>query len=151
MPELLKALEVAHTMEQAAAAFNQLSDQILPRVPRLTVVGEEVDDAEEAPAQIPDIKAARAWWDKRQAAWKAEQHWLYGKPTNPTLLTNLSKKHAGSFGRDVMALLALANKAPFNIPTETWSLRKKQLLDTQAAVKPVAAKAVVKKVSARHA
>jgi hypothetical protein len=151
MPELLKALEVAHTMEQAAAAFNQLSDQILPRVPRLTVVGEEADDAEEAPAQIPDIKVARAWWDKHQAAWKAEERWLYGKPTNPTLLTKLCKKHAGSFGRDVLALLALANKAPLNIHAETWSLRKKQLQDTQAAVKPVAAKAVVKKVSARHA
>lgn len=152
MPELLKALEVAHTMEQAAAAFNQLSDLILPRVPRLTVVGEDAEDAvEEAPAQIPDIKAARAWWDKHQAAWKVEERWLYGKPTNPTLLTKLSKKHAGSFGRDVLALLALDNKAPLNIPAETWSLRKKQLLDTLAAVKPVAAKAVVKKVSARHA
>lgn len=151
MPELLKALEVAHTMEQAAAAFNQLSDQILPRVPRLTVVGDEEIDAEEAPAQIPDVKAARAWWDKHQAAWKADERWLYGKPTNSIHLTNLSKKYAGSFGRDVMALLALANKAPLNIPAETWSLRKKQLLDTQATVKPALPKVVGKKVSARHA
>ena len=30
MPELLKALEAAHTMEQAAAAYTQLTDQLLP-------------------------------------------------------------------------------------------------------------------------
>ena len=63
MPELLKALENAHTMEAAASAFSQLTDQILPRIPRLTVVGEEeADDSGEDAPQIPDVKAARAWW-----------------------------------------------------------------------------------------
>ena len=100
---------------------------------------------------IPDVRAARAWWDKHQASWKADERWLYGKPSNPTHLTNLSKKHAGSFGRDILALLALANKAPLNIPAETWNQRKNQLLDTQTTAKPVAAKAATKPASARHA
>ena len=152
IPELLKALEIAHTMEQAAAAFNQLTDLILPRVPRLTVVGEDTEEAEEeAPAQIPDIKAARSWWDKHQVVWKSDERWLYGKPCNPAHLTNLSKKHAGSFGRDIFALLALVNKSPLNIPAETWNLRKIQLLAAQATAKPAAAKAPAKSASARHA
>ena len=131
IPELLKAMEVAHTIEQAAKAFRTLTDQILPRVPRLTVVGEETDDAEEDAPQIPDIKAARAWWDKHQATWKEGERWLYGKPATTAHLTELSKKHAGSFGRDVMALLALAQKEPLNIPSEIWRTRQMQLYTDQ--------------------
>ena len=84
IPELLKAMEIAHTLQAAATAFTQLSDQILPLIPRLTVVGkDEADDVEEA-EQIPDIKAARAWWDKNQTKWKADERWLAGKPATPT-------------------------------------------------------------------
>lgn len=151
MPEILKGLEAAHTMEQAAAAFNKLTDQILPRVPRLTVVGEEADDAEETPEQIPDFKAARAWWDKHQTAWKADERWLFGKHANPAHLTALCKKHAGSFGRDMLARLELSNKAPLNIATETWRARQTQLLDAQvnekATAKPNAQPAVTKQAS----
>ena len=128
MPELLNALESAHTMEQAAASFTQLTGQILPRVPRLTVVGEETDDDEASPEHIPDIKAARTWWDKHQAAWKTDERWLYGKPTTAAHLTALSKKHAGRFGCDVVALLALSQKSPLNIPWEIWRARQQQLL-----------------------
>lgn len=157
MPEILKGLATAHTMEQAAIAFNKITDQILPRVPRLTVVGEDEDDAEESPEQIPDIKAAQSWWEKHQSVWKAEERWLFGKPGNAEHLTNLSKKYAGSFGRDVLALLQLSNNAPLNIATETWRARQIQLLDTQATVKskpdakPVAAKQAIKPASVRHA
>ena len=159
MPEILKGLATAHTMEQAAAAFGKLTDQILPRVPRLTVVGGETEDAEETPEQIPDIKAARAWWDKHQASWKADERWLFGKPATAAHLTSLSKKHAGSFGRDVLARLELSNKAPLNIPTETWRARQTQLLDSSATVKPnpkqnakpAAAKQASKPASTRHA
>jgi hypothetical protein len=128
MPELLKALEISHTMEQAAAAFSRLSDQILPRVPRLTVVGEEDEDEEEDAAKIPDAKAAWAWWDKHQGNWKVEERWLFGKPANAAHLTAMSKKYAGRFGRDVMALLALAQKAPLKISPEIWRAHQMQLL-----------------------
>jgi hypothetical protein len=138
MPELLKALEIAHTMEQAAAAFSQLSDQMLPRVPRLTVVDEEEDDAEDDAQRIPDVRAARDWWDKHQAKWQAGERWLFGKPANAVHLTAMSKKHAGSFGRDLMALLALAQKAPLNIPTEIWRARQQQLLADKMAAQPAA-------------
>ena len=159
MPEILKGLATAHTMEQAAIAFNKITDQILPRVPRLTVVGEEADDAEEAPEQIPDVKAARTWWDKHQASWKADERWLFGKPATAAHLTSLSKKHAGSFGRDMLALLQLSNKAPLNIATETWRARQSQLLDAQVNeksnvkqnAKPPATKQASKPASARHA
>ena len=152
MPELLKALEIAHTMEQAAAAFSQLSDQILPRVPCLTVVGEEEDDAEDDAPQIPDARAARAWWDKHQANWKTEERWLFGKPATPAHLTALSKKYAGIFGRDLMALLALAQKTPLNIPTEIWRARQMQLLaDSDKPAAQPAAKAVAHPAKARHA
>ena len=157
MPEILNGLEIAHTMEQAAAAFNKLTDQILPRVPRLTVVGEEADDAEESPEQIPDIKAAHAWWDKHQANWKTDERWLFGKPATPMHLTALCKKHAGSFGRDMLARLELSNKVPLNIPTETWRARQTQLLDAQLNVKPkpnatpAAIKQASKPASTRHA
>jgi len=157
MPEILKGLATAHTMEQAAIAFNKITDQILPRVPRLTVVGDDEDDAEESPEQIPDIKAARSWWEKHQAVWKADERWLFGKPTSVAHLTAMSKKYAGSFGRDVLALLQFSNKAPLNIATETWRARQIQLLDTLATVKsnpnakPAAAKQAIKPVSARHA
>ena len=127
IPELLNAMEFAQTIEQAAKAFGLLTDQNLPRVPRLTVVGEETDDVEEDAPQTPDIKVARAWWDKHQATWKAEERWLYGKPATTSHLIAMSKKHAGSFGRDVMALLALAQKVPLNIPSEIWRARQMQL------------------------
>ena len=151
IPELLKAMEIAHTLEAAATAFTELSDQTLPLIPRLTVVAkdeaddaEEADDPDEEPEQIPDIKAARAWWDKNKTKWKAEERWLTGKPATPTHLLAMSKKYAGSVGCDVMALLALAHKAPLNIAPETWRARQLQLLveqfpattSTQAASKP---------------
>ena len=146
MPELLKALEIAHTMEHAAAAFRQLTDQILPRIPRLTVVGEDEDDAEDDAPQIPDVRAARAWWDKHQTEWKADERWLFGKPANTAHLAALTKKHAGSFGQDLMALLALSQKAPLNIPPEIWRNCQQQLLaDTMTA------QSTTKPASARHA
>jgi hypothetical protein len=150
MPELLKALENARSMEAAASAFNQLTDQILPRVPRLTVVGEEEADDEEDAPHIPDIKAARAWWDKHQTNWKADERWLFGKPATTAHLIALTKKHAGRFGQDITALLALSQKAPLNIPTEIWRARQQQLLaDTMAA--STSAKPAAKPMSARHA
>jgi hypothetical protein len=152
MPELLKALEIAHTMEQAAAAFSQLSDQILPRVPRLTVVGEEEeeDDDDDDAQQIPDVRAARAWWDKHQANWKPEERWLFGKATNAAHLTAMCKKYAGSFGRDLIALLALTQKAPLNIPTEIWRARQIQLLAENPAAQS-AANAADQPAKAHHA
>jgi hypothetical protein len=150
MPELLKALENARSMEAAASAFKQLTDQILPRIPRLTIVGEEEADDEENAPHIPDIKAARAWWDKHQANWKAEERWLFGKPATTAHITALTNKHAGRFGQDLMALLALSKKAPLNIPSEIWRTRQQQLLaDTMVA--PSAAKPAAKPMSARHA
>ena len=150
MPELLKGLEIAHTMEQAAAAFYKLTDQFLPRIPRLTVVGEESDEEENASSQIPDVKVARAWWDKHQATWKTDERWIFGKPATTAHLNALSNKHAGSFGRDIMALLTLAQKAPLNIPWEIWRERQQQLLADQAAAKP-ATQPAAKPVSKRHA
>jgi hypothetical protein len=139
MPELLKALENARSMEAAANAFTQLSDQILPRIPRLTVVGEEEEDeTEDEASQIPDVKFARTWWDKHQASWKAEDRWLFGKPANTAHLAAMSKKYAGCFGSDVMALLALAQKAPLNIPSEIWRARQQQLVADAMTAKPVA-------------
>lgn len=153
MPELLKALEIAHTMEQAAAAFNQITDQILPRIPRLTVVGEEDDDAE-TPEQIPDVKVARAWWDKHQAAWKIDERWLFDKPATTAHLVAMSKKHAGRFGCDIMALLALSQKSPLNIPCETWRAQQQKLLAEQTAAQATtksAVKTTAKPASVRHA
>ena len=147
MPELLKALENARSMEHAAAAYTQLTDQLLPRIPRLTVVGEEEVDEEKDAPQIPDIKAARAWWDKHQPNWKADERWLFGKPANTAHLTALTKKHAGRFGQDIMALLALSQKAPLNIPTEIWRARQQQLLADKMAAQPAARPAA----KARHA
>ena len=150
MPELLKALEKAHSMEAAAIAFNQLSDQILPRIPRLSVVGEEeADDLEEDARHIPDIKVARAWWDKHQARWKADERWLFGIPATPAHLAAMSKKYAGSFGRDLLALLALTRKTPLNIPSEIWRVRQQQLLAEKMAAQPEAKP--VRPVKARHA
>ncbi|MBU0620630.1 MAG: hypothetical protein KJ795_02175 [Gammaproteobacteria bacterium] len=150
MPEHIKALENARSMEHAAAAFSQLSDQILPRIPRLTVVGEEEDDEEEDAPHIPDVKAARAWWDKHQANWKTEERWLFGKPVTTEHLTALAKKHAGRFGHDIMALLALSKKAPLNIPSEIWRARQQQLLADKLSAQP-ATKPAAKPMSARHA
>ena len=101
------------------------------------------------------LKAARAWWDKHQATWKADESWLFGKPATSAHLTALSKKHAGSFGRDMLARLQLSNQAPINIPAETWRARQTQLLDAQVNEKPTAKPAVTqqakKPASARHA
>ena len=131
MPEILKGLENAHTMEHAASAYRQLTDQNLPRLPRMSVVGEEETEPTEDSPDIPDIKAAQDWWANHQAKWKEGERWLFGKPATTAHLTTLTKKHAGQFGCDVMALLALANKAPLNIPTEIWRTRQQQLLAKQ--------------------
>lgn len=155
MPALLKGLETAHSMEHAAASYTKLTDQILPRVPRLSVVGEDSDDAEDTPEQIPDIKAAHAWWNAHQANWKSDERYLFGKATSPIHLTAQSKKHAGRFGCDIMALLALSQQAPLNIPDETWRIRQTHLLDAQATTKPHPKPAVSKPptqaASTRHA
>lgn len=160
IPALLKAMESVHTMEAAATAFTQLCDQNLRRIPRLTVVGkEETDDAEDNESEkIPDVIAARAWWDKNQTKWKTEERWLAGKPATPAHLQKLTKKYAASYGRDVMALLALVQKSPLNIASETWRARQQSLLAEMSAAKPVnksvvngAAQSTVKPASARHA
>jgi hypothetical protein len=147
MPDLLKALETPRSMEAAASAYTRLTDQILPRIPRLSVVGEEETDEEEDAPNIPDIKAARTWWDKHQPNWKADERWLFGKPATTVHLTALTKKHAGRFGNDIMALLALSQKAPLNIPTEIWRARQQQLLADKMAAQP----ATIPAAKARHA
>ncbi len=146
MPELLKALENPRSMEHAATAYTRLTDQLLPRIPRLIVVGEEEADDEEDAPKIPDIKAARAWWDKHQPNWKADERWLFGKPATTAHLAAMSKKHAGRFGNDLMALLALSQKSPLNIPPEIWRARQQQLLANKMAA-PTAAQPA----KARHA
>ena len=162
MPELLRAMENAHTIEAAATAFNQLSDHLLPRIPRLTVVGETADDEEaddeDTPEHIPDIKAARTWWDNNQANWKTDERWLAGRPTTVPHLQAFTQKYAGSLGRDVMARLALAQKAPLNIASDTWRARQYQLLAEQSAAKPAnntaskpAGKAAAKPARTQHA
>jgi hypothetical protein len=154
IPALLNALEAAHTIEQAAAAFEQLTDHTLPRIPRLTIVGEEADDNdEEASEQIPDVKAAHTWWQHNQARWKTDERWLAGQATTPAHLTALTKKHAGQFGCDLMALLALSQQAPLNIPREIWRARQQQLLAAHTAASKPAAKVLAqpKATSARHA
>jgi hypothetical protein len=155
MPALLSALETAHTIEQAATAFNLITDQILPRIPRLTVVGEETDDDDEGePAQIPDIKAAHTWWQHNQARWKTDERWLFGKSATSAHLIALSKKHAGQFGCDLLALMALSQKAPLNIPWEIWRARQQHLLAAHAQTPPAAkagSQATTKAMSARHA
>lgn len=158
IPELLKALAIAHTIEHAAAAFEQLTDHSLPRIPRLTVVGEETDPDEAAPEDIPDIKAAHTWWQQNQPNWKAGERWLSGQATPPAHLTHLTKKHAGQFGCDLMALLALSQKTPLNIPSEIWRAKQQQLLAAHpaAASKPAAKPAAkaptpTQTTSTRHA
>jgi len=135
MPELLKALEVAHTMEHAAAAFRQLTDQILPRIPRLTVVGEEEDDAEENARKSPTSKPP-ALGGQTPIQLEADERWLFGKPANTAHLVALIQKHAGRFGQDIMALLELSQKAPLNIPSEIWRARQQQLLADKMAAQP---------------
>lgn len=156
MPELLKALENARSMERAAAAYTQLTDQILPRIPSPTEAGAEAEEGgdendEDAP-QIPDTKAARAWWNKHQTQWKAEERWLCGKPATPAHLIAMCKKYAGNFGCDLTALLALAQKKPLNIPPEIWRARQQQLLaaSAQTTAKPDA-QTTAKQPGARRA
>jgi hypothetical protein len=157
IPALLKALEAAHTMEQAASVFEQLTDYTLPLIPRLTVVGAASDDEKAPPEPIPDIKAAHTWWQHNQPNWKACERWLAGQPASPAHLLEMTKKHAGQFGCDLMALLALSQKAPLNIPCEIWRARQQQLLAAHTATAKPATKSAAKAptqtqtTSARHA
>lgn len=147
IPEMIKAMEDVHTLEHAAIAFSQLSGQILPRVPRLSVVGSDpqksAQTSEEEADRIPDIQTARTWWQAHQATWQPNERWLMGKPATPLHLKTMCKKYAGSIGQDIMDLLALTQKAPLNIPSEMWHARQMQLLDAQA-VAPVGAQATTR-------
>ena len=73
---------------------------------------------------------------KHQGNWKTDERWLFGKSANSAHLTAMSKKYAGSFGCDLLALLALAQKAPLNIPSEIWRARQQQLLADKVAAQP---------------
>lgn len=131
IPELLKAMEAAHTLEAAALAFTRISDEILPLVPRLSVVGDEEED-DEGP-QIPDVQTARDWWAKQEPKWKEGERWIGGKPATPGHLHTLAKKHAGSDGIDLMALLALSQQTPLNIAPESWRMRQFGLMANLAS------------------
>jgi hypothetical protein len=121
VPSLLRQLDVVASAEAAASAWQRLTGQTIPRVPRLRVVGEEDDTGSASqPGLIPDSQAARQWWEDHQSHWPdAERRW-FGRALTVERVARLAREHAGDTGREALLLLAMLRRRPVAIAAETW-------------------------------
>ena len=133
---ILEGLTHPRTASFAETAWWWVSGQTLPKKPRLSVVGEDNEDAEleEEVGYVPDAQEAERWWSKRthdQAI-----RWLQGKPFTVSALQTLLQEQTGLISNDLFDLHALLTNTPVQLGNYTWHdnrLRKIAQLKTPAS------------------
>jgi hypothetical protein len=134
---ILEGLMHPRTAKYAEQAWWWVSGQILPRKPRLSVVGENNEDQEleEEVGYVPDQQAAEKWWN-RHANGKSLR-WLQGQPFSSVIVSKLLSQYTGLISNDIFDLFALATHVPLQLGNYTWHetrLRKISQLGQQAKI-----------------
>jgi hypothetical protein len=120
VPQLIEQLGRPAQAAAAREAWHLLTGLVLPERPSLALVDEQGERLEPDPdtasrlRQIPDIDAARAWWEGQRDTW-GDQRWIMGQPDEAAWLFALCRDTAGRTVDDIQDLLALKLGHPLGI------------------------------------
>jgi len=135
---ILEGLIHPRTAEYAEEAWWWVSGQILPKKPRLSVVGEEEEEGAAEQAEevgyVPDAQIAEQWWYKQSS--EPDTRWLQGQPFSLDNLKKLMIQYTGSISNDLFDLFSLASQTPVQLGNQTWHdarLRKINRLECSAS------------------
>jgi len=117
---ILNGLQHPRTSEFAEEAWWLSTGQILAKIPRISVVGEEDSSAEqeEEIGFIPDAETAETWWDKNTD--KPVARWLAGESYSLMALQMLLNNFTGQISADLFSLYSLAIQSPIQIGQYNW-------------------------------
>lgn len=120
VPHLMEQLGWPTQATAARVAWHLLTGLVLPERPSLALVDEQGERVEPDPEtasrlkQIPDIDAARAWWEGQRDTW-GDQRWIMGQPDETTCLFALCRDTTGRTVVDLLDRLALKLGRPLGI------------------------------------
>ncbi len=119
---ILDGLIHPRTANYAEQAWWWVSGQILPKMPRLSVVGEEneIDDVEleDEVGYVPDTKPAQHWWGKQQQ--DTSVRWLQGQTFSISTVHKLMTQYSGVISNDLFDLYALSTQTPLHLGNYIW-------------------------------
>ncbi len=125
---IFTGLQHPRTSEYAEEAWWLSTGQTLPKVPRISVVGEEESDPEqeEEIGFIPDADAAEKWWDKNSS--KPVTRWLAGELHSLTAIQKLLHGYTGQISTDLFDLYSLSMQSPIQMGQYNWHAVRLQKL-----------------------
>ncbi|VAW94442.1 hypothetical protein MNBD_GAMMA21-2122 [hydrothermal vent metagenome] len=119
---ILDGLIHPRTANYAEQAWWWVSGQILPKMPRLAVVGEENDtdniELEDEVGYVPDAKPAQHWWAKQQQ--DASARWLQGQSFSISTVHKLMTQYSGVISNDLFDLYAITTHTPLRLGNYIW-------------------------------
>jgi len=115
---ILEGLNHPRTANYAEPAWWWVSGQSLPKVPRLSVVGEENEELEEEVGYLPDAQPAQSWWGQQQRDPSAR--WLQGKAFSLATVHKLMTQYSGVISKDLFDLYALNTQTPLQLGHYIW-------------------------------
>ena len=142
--DILDGLSHPRTAMYADDAWWWVSGQILPKKPRLSVVGEQPDHAqvEDEIGFVPDVQLAKQWWSKQEK--HQDMRWLQGRNLTIYTVSDMLQQYTGLISNDLFDLFALVRQQPIQLGHYTWHdqrLRKInqfiQAADTDQTSNPV--------------
>ena len=126
--KILTGLHHPRTSAHAEDAWWWVTGQELPKVARMTVIGEDSDESDQTEdgGSVPDAQVAEAWWNKNSG--KQYDRWLCGELFSSTGVCRMLTEYAGMISNDLLDLLALSHKKPVQIGVYNWhDIRLQQL------------------------
>jgi len=119
---ILDGLIHPRTANYAEQAWWWVSGQTLPKISRLSVVGEEsdIDDMalEDEVGYVPDAQPAKQWWGKQLHDVSAR--WLQGKMFNVAGVHKLMTQYSGVISNDLFDLYAMTTQTPLQLGNYIW-------------------------------
>ena len=117
---IFNGLQHPRTSEYAEEAWWLSTGQTLPKVPRISVVGEDESSAEkdEEIGFIPDAIFAEKWWSEN--ANKPITRWLAGESHSLNVILNLLNSYTGQISKDLFDLYAFTVQTPLQIGHYNW-------------------------------
>ncbi len=125
---ILTGLQHPRTSEYAEEAWWLSTGQVLAKIPRISVIGEEETsvEQEEEIGFIPDAGEAEQWWDKNAS--KPVSRWLAGESHSLTTIQNILNDYGGQISTDLFDLYSLAMQSPVQIGQYNWHAARLQKL-----------------------
>ncbi len=118
--EILAGLTHPRTSAFAEQAWWWVSGQILPKKPRMSVVGQAQDEeqVDQNVGFVPDAQSGHNWWHKQKT--DAAQRWFQGKPLSMASVQKVACEYTGLISNDLFDLLALTAQQPLKLGNYTW-------------------------------